>query len=201
MAIDEVIPGVHHWTQVHPNIQTRVHSHYAEGSGTVFDPLVPDEGIEWFDGRQVERVVLSNRHHLRHAEQFAERFGCPILAAEVGLHQFEDGPEVAGFAYGGRVADDVLALEMGTICPDDAALLIESGPGALLIADSIINYDGLGFVPDSLIGDDPETVKRKTRERAAELAERDFDALLFAHGEPVPDGGRAALREFAAAGA
>jgi hypothetical protein len=201
VPIEEVIPGVHHWTQMHPNIKTRVHSHYVAGSGTVIDPLVPDEGIEWFDDRGVQRVVLSNRHHLRHSEQFADRFGCPILAAAVGLHQFEDGPDVDGFAYGDRVADDVLALEMGTICPDDTALLIDAGPGALLIADSIINYDGIGFVPDSLIGDDPEDVKRLTRERASELAERDFDALLFAHGEPVPRGGREALRAFADGGA
>src|SRR3954447_10433606 len=124
MAIDEVIPGVHHWTQVHPNIQTRVHSHYAEGSGTVFDPLVPDEGIEWFDGRPVERVVLSNRHHLRHAERFAERFDCPILASEPGLHEFAAGPDVQGFAFGARLAGDVMALEMAAICPDHTALLI-----------------------------------------------------------------------------
>ena len=197
MAIDEVIPGVHHWTQVHPRIKVRVHSHFVAGSGTVVDPLVPDEGIEWFDGRDVRRVVLSNRHHLRDSERLAERFGCPILAGEVGLHQFEGGPEVEGFAYGDRIAGDVLALEMGTICPDDTVLEIEAGPGALLIADSIINYDGLGFVPDSLIGDDPEGVKRRTRERAAELAERDFDALLFAHGAPIAEGGRAALQAFA----
>ena len=198
MAIEEVIPGVHHWTQMHPNIRARVHCHFVAGSGTVIDPLVPDEGIEWFDDRGVQRVVLSNRHHLRESEAFAQRFGCSILAAEAGLHQFAKGPEVQGFAYGDRITGDVTALEMGTICPDDTALLIESGPGALLIADSIINYDGLGFVRDSLIGDDPEGVKQRTRDRAAELAEQyEFDALLFAHGDPVPDGGREALRRFA----
>jgi glyoxylase-like metal-dependent hydrolase (beta-lactamase superfamily II) len=197
MAIEEVIPGVHHWTQVHPEIGSRVHSHYAAASGTVFDPLVPDEGIEWFDDRAVERVVLSNRHHLRHSERFAERFGCPILAAEVGLHEFDGGPAVEGFAFGERIADDVVALEMGAICPDDTALRIETGPGALLIADSIVNRDGLGFVSDSLIGDDPDEVKRRARERAAELAVEDFEALLFAHGDPVPEGGRAVLERFA----
>src|SRR5919197_4865483 len=117
MAIEEVIPGVHHWTQVHPRIRTRVHSHYVAGSRTLMDPLVPDEGIEWFDDRDVERVVLSNRHHLRHAERFAERFGCPILAHESGLYEFADGPTVEGFGFGDRLADDVVALEMDAICP------------------------------------------------------------------------------------
>lgn len=196
--MDEILPGLHHWTQVHPNIGSRVHSHFVAGSGTVLDPLVPDEGIEWFDGRGVERVVLSNRHHRRHAERFAERFGCPILAHEDGLYEFEGGPDVDGFGFGDRLADDVVALEMDAICPDDTAVEIVAGEGALLFADAIINRDGLGFVSDGLIGDDPEGVKRRVRERAAALAEREFDHLLFAHGAPMIGGGRDALREFAA---
>src|SRR5436190_24092090 len=97
MAIEEIISGLHHWTQIHPRIRARVHSHYVEASATLLDPLVPDEGIEWFDDRGVRRVVLSNRHHLRHSERFAERFDCPILAHEDGLHEFAGGPRVEGF--------------------------------------------------------------------------------------------------------
>ena len=200
MAIEEVIPGVHHWTQVHPRIRTRVHSHYVAGSRTLIDPLVPDEGIEWFDDRGVERVVLSNRHHLRHAERFAERYGILILCHAEGLHEFAGGPEVEGYAPGDRLADDVIALEMDAICPDDAALAIDAGGGALLFADAIINHGEPGFVGDALIGDDPEGVKRQVRERAAALCEaREFEHLLFAHGDPVTGGGREALRRFAAA--
>ena len=194
MAISEPIPGVHHWTQIHPRIQSRVHSHYVAVSGTLIDPLIPDEGIEWFD----ERIVLSNRHHLRHSERLAERFGCPILCHEAGLHEFAGGPEVTGFAFGDRLADDVFAREMDAICPEDTVLEIVAGDGALLFADAVINRDGPGFVSDSLIGDDAEAVKRLVRERAAALSEREFDHLLFAHGEPLIGGGRAALERFAA---
>jgi hypothetical protein len=197
VSIDEILPGLHHWTQIHPNTGGRAHSHYHETSGSVFDPLVPDEGLEWFDGRPVERVVLSARHHLRHSERFAERFGCPILAHEAGLHEFADAPEVAGFAFGDRLDEGVVALEMDAISPDDTALEIRAGEGALLFADAIINRGGLGFVSDSLIGDDPEGVKRRVRERAAALSEREFDHLLFAHGEPLIGGGQEALRRFA----
>ena len=197
MPIEEILPGLHHWTQVHPRIRARVHSHYHETSGSVIDPLVPDEGIEWFDGRSVRRVVLSNRHHLRHAELFAERFACPILAHEAGLHEFAGGPEVVGFAFGDGLADGLAALEMDAICPEDTVLAIRAGEGALLFADAVVNHGGLGFVSDSLIGDDPEGVKRRVRERAAALSKRDFDHLLFAHGEPLIGGGREALRRFA----
>jgi hypothetical protein len=198
VPIAELLPGVHHWTQVHPRIRSRVHSHLLEGSGTLIDPLVPDEGIEWFDGRGVRRIVLSNRHHLRHSERFAERFGCPILCHEAGLHEFSDGPPVDGFAFGERLAEDLVALEMDAICADDTALEIAAAEGALLFADAVINHGGLGFVSDPLIGDDPAAVKRRVRERASALSGRDFDHLLFAHGEPLIGGGRAALRRFAA---
>jgi hypothetical protein len=197
VAIEEIIPGLHHWTQVHPRIPARVHSHYVEASATLVDPLVPEEGIEWFDDRGVRRVVLSNRHHLRHSERFAERFDCPILAHEDGLHEFAGGPAVEGFRFGDRLADDVVALEMDAICPDDSVLELAVGDGALLFADSIVNRDAIGFVSDRLIGDDPEAVKRRVRERAAALSEREFDHLLFAHGAPHLGGGKAVLRRFA----
>ena len=196
--MDEVIDGVFHWRVKHPNIGIEVDSHYIAGSGTAIDPLLPAEGIEWFEDRGIERIVLSNRHHLRQAPELAERFGCPILCHEAGLHQFEDGPAVRGFAFGERLAADVVALEMGAICPEDTVLLIESGGGALLFADSVIHYDEVGFVPDSLIGEDPESVKREARERCATLLDQDFEALLFAHGEPLAGGAREALRHFAA---
>jgi len=38
------------------------------------------------------------------------------------------------------------------------------------------------------------------RESLRRLLELDFDSLLFAHGEPLIGGGRAALREFLAGG-
>jgi glyoxylase-like metal-dependent hydrolase (beta-lactamase superfamily II) len=142
--------------------------------------------------------VLSTRHHLRHSEQIAERFGCPILAQEEGLHEFEGGPEVQGFAFGDRIADDVTALAMDAISPDDTVLRIDAGEGALLFADSVINQGELGFVSDRLIGDDPEEVKTKIVERTSALLEEDFESLLFAHGDPVVGDGKAQLRAFCA---
>ena len=195
--MEEVLPGIFHWTAVHPKIGLEVSSHFVSGSGTAFDPLLPDEGIEWFDGRDVRRVILSNRHHLRHAEQLAERYGCPILCHETGLHEFEGGPEVEGFAFGDSVAADVTALEMDAICPEDTVLQIDAGGGVLLFADSLINYGEVGFVPDNLIGDEPERVKERIRGRAAALAELDFTHLLFAHGAPLLERGREALAEVA----
>jgi hypothetical protein len=195
--MEELIDGVFHWKATHPRLKIEVCCHFVAGSGTVIDPLLPREGIEWFDDRGVRQVILSNRHHLRHGEQIAKRFGCPIRAHESGLHEFEEGPEVEGFAFGDRLADDVVSLEMDAICPDDTVLRIDAGEGALLFADSLIHYGSIGFVPDNLIGNDPHGVKRRVHDRCRALLDERFEHLLFAHGEPLIGDGREALRDFA----
>lgn len=194
--MEEIIEGVFHWTAVHPNTGYEAGCHFVSGSGTAIDPLLPGEGIEWFDGRGVERIVLSTRHHLRNAPEIAARFGCPILCHESGLDEFEDGPAVEGFGFGDRLAGDVLALEMDSISPDDTVLRIEQSGGALLFADSVVNRGSLGFVSDRLIGEDPEAVKAKIRERCRVLLDERFEHLLFAHGDPLIGGGRPALQAF-----
>jgi hypothetical protein len=205
--MDQPLPGVWHWTAVHPTLGIPVHSHYMPAAATVFDPLVPDEGLEFFEehGRP-GRVVLSNRHHLRQAARFADAFGAEILCHRDGLHEFGGGPRVRGFRPGDLLAPGVEARELGIICPDDAALHLAAGPGALLFADAVIragrDEDGaLTFVPERYIGDDPDTIRRGVRLACARLCkDGDFDALLFAHGQPLPSGGLAALRRFAMSG-
>lgn len=195
----EVLPGVWHWTAEHPRIHTQVSSHWVPASGALIDPLMPpDEGMDAFRDRPPDRILLSNRHHLRHAERFAEELGCTIECSKPGLHEFEDGPDVQGFEFGTEVAPGIEALEVGAICPDEAALLIRD-PGALLVADGIMHYgEELAFVPDRLLGDDPEGVKAGLRESYTRLLDHDFDNLLFAHGDPIVGGGKEALRRFAA---
>ena len=43
-------------------------------------------------------------------------------------------------------------------------------------------------------------MKAGLRSAYSRLLDRDFDSLLFAHGEPLLGGGREALRHFAEAG-
>ena len=197
--IREVLPGIHHWTAVHPRIRLPVDSYYIEPAGVVLDPLVPREGLEWFEGRaKPSQIVLTNRHHLRHSELFAEAFDCPIRCSVSGLHEFADGPEVEGFDFGEMLAPEITAHQLGAICPDDTALHIAIGSGAIAFADGLTRPrgGGLAFVPGPLMGEDPSAVRAALRESLSALLELEFDSLLFAHGEPVVHGGRAALREF-----
>lgn len=198
--MEQVLPGVTRWTATHPRIGVEVSSHWVRAAGAVIDPLLPPgQGLDPFRERAPDRVLLSNRHHLRDSERFAEEFGATILCSAPGLHEFEDGPEVEGFGFGEEVAPGIEAIEVGAICPDETALLIGDA-GALLIADGVMRYgEELSFVPDQLLGDDPEGVKRGLKQAYSKLLERDFDSLLFAHGNPVIGDGNRALREFCSA--
>ena len=194
--MEEIAPGVFHWKAVHPKIDSEVSSYYLADSGTLLDPMVPpEEGLEWFDERRPERIVLTNRHHYRDADRFRERFDIPVSANEVGLHEFKGGRQVDGLAIGEEVAPGVTAYEFGSICPDDTALHIASGPAFLAFADGIIHYGGLGFVGDQHM-EDPGEVKSGIYANARTLLDLDFDGLLFAHGDPQPAGGKEALRRF-----
>jgi hypothetical protein len=196
--IAEIAPGVLHWSALHPQIRQTVHSYYVEDAAVVLDPMVPETVVEALrERRPPERVLLTNRHHYRQSDRLASEFGCLVLCPESGLHEFANGPEVEGYAYGDVLAPGITAHEVGSICPDDAALHITSAPGLLAFADGLIRWDGeLTFVPDFLMGDDAEGVKRGIVESLRRLCELEFDALMFAHGEPVTSGGREALREF-----
>jgi hypothetical protein len=200
----EVLPGVYHWVAFHPRIRLPVDSYYLEPARTVLDPMVPREGLEWFQKlRTPTQVVLTNRHHLRDGERYAEAFGCPIRCSETGLHEFASGPDVEGFAFGAELAPGITARQLGVICPDDTVLHTSIGDvGALAFADGLTRPrgGGLSFVPGFLMGDDPAAVRAGLRESLGELLDLEFDNLLFAHGEPLIGGGKNALREFVSRG-
>lgn len=194
----EILPGIHHWTAIHPRIRQPVSSYFVEETQLLIDPLVPREGLEWFERRPPQQVVLTNRHHYRQSDRFAEAFDCIVRCSEPGLHEFEDGPHVEGFAFGDELAPGVTAVEIDAICPDETALHIAIGDGVIAFADALVRPGGcpLTFVPDFLMGDDPKAVKAALLDSLQDLLELPFDSLLLAHGEPLVGGGKHAIRRF-----
>ena len=202
--MQEILPELFHWTAYHRGIDKHVSSYYVGGEAALLvDPMLPEGGVDAVALLgSPQGIALTNRHHLRASAQLVDAFDCPILCHEAGLHEFaEGGPDVRGFAFGETLRPGVEALEVGAITAEETALHIGAGGGALAFADAIVHYGGeVGFVPDFLLGDDPEGVKRGVRESVERLRERDFEALLFAHGEPIVADARATLERFLASG-
>jgi len=195
--VREILPGVYHWTTVHPKLGIEIGSYLLAGERIVIDPRVPDEGLEWFDEAPPVAVLLTNRHHYRDSGAFAERFGCPVLCNRLGLHEFGVGEPVTGFDAGDELPGGVRSVPVGGLCPDETALHIPAHR-AVAFADGLVRMpdDGpLGFVPDDLM-DDPQGTKAQLVEAYRRVAQLDVDTLLLAHGYPVVGGGAAALRDF-----
>jgi hypothetical protein len=194
----EILPGLYHYTAFHERIRMDVSSYYAAEARALIDPMLPEEGLEWFRGeREPQMILLTNRHHYRKSAEFVEAFGCPVLCNEAGLHEFEGGPNVKGFAVGDEVAPGIVVHDMGAICPDDSVLHIHAGQGVLAFADALVRWgdSAVGVVPDQLM-DDPPKVKEGIRASARRLSELPFDTLLFAHGDPIVGEGKQALLGF-----
>lgn len=199
--MDEIARGIWHWQVPHEGIGAPVSSYYVEPCAAVIDPMEPPDGFGFFEGRNLSRVVLSNRHHYRHSDRFHARFGIPVLAVEQGMHEIGERPGVESFAFGDEVAPDITAHAVEPSWPDEGVLHIALGPGLLVIADGAMHYrDPIGFVPDEHLGDDPAQTKELLRHGYGRLLELEFDTLLFAHGAPLVGGGKDALKAFAEGG-
>jgi hypothetical protein len=196
--IHEVLPGVLHWTARHPSAGIESASHLLVEAGVLLDPIVPPEGIEWFDDRTVNEILLTNRHHTRSAFEIQDRLRVPVRAPRTGMHDLP-ADRVDPYDFGDALVAGIRPYAISETWPDETALHIP-GVRAVAIADGCHNYDGLGFFPDHLLGDDPEAEKQRLRDGFAALVEKiDFDNVLFAHGAPIIGDGREALRRFAAA--
>ncbi len=122
--IEEVLPGLAQWTAFHEGIGRNVYTHLQLGSGTLIDPMVPEDGLEAVaELATPQQIVLTNRHHFRDSDRYVERFGCPVLCHEAGIYHFAGERAVRGFMFDEQLTSDVRALELGVDLPggDDAA--------------------------------------------------------------------------------
>lgn len=199
--MDEIAPGLWHWMAHHDRIDSQVSSYYLADERILIDPMVPPEGLDWFEARGTpEHVVLTNRHHDRQAWELRDAFACAVHCVRNGVSEIEDRGPVEPFDFGDTLPGGLVAHEVGGICPDETALHIPRHR-ALACADGVVRIPAdaeLGFVPDALM-DDPEQTKRHLRAAYRSLLELDFDTLLLAHGAPLVGGAKAALTPLLAA--
>jgi hypothetical protein len=196
--VQEIAPGLWHWTRRHEHIGSEVSSYYLPAERVLIDPMIPPEGLGWFEQQgPPQHIVLSNRHHDRDSWRLQEAFGAAVHCIRNGLYELEGRGPVEPFDFGDELPGGIAVHEVDAICPDETALHIPAHR-ALACADGVVRWrggDGLSFVPDSLM-DDPEQTKQGLRDAYGRLLELDFDLLLLAHGAPVAGGAREALREF-----
>jgi hypothetical protein len=199
-SVQEIAPGLWHWTARHEHINARVSSYYLSSERVAIDVITPREGLDWFEEHGApEHVLLTNRHHDRHAWRLRDAFGCTVHCISNGTYELEGRGPVEPFDFGDELPGGVVVHEVDAICPDETALYMPHHR-ALACADGVVRATGgghLAFVPDWLM-DDPERTKQGLRDAYRRLLALDFELLLLAHGDPLPSGGKESLREFVA---
>ena len=188
--MDEIAPGVWHWTALRESIGNNVSSYYLAEERVAIDPMLPPERPDWF---RPEHAILTTRHHDREAWQL----GCTVWVVEQGAHELEGRGEFRTYAWGDELPGGLVAHEVGSLSPDETALH-SPARRALAIGDGVVRRgaDGpLSFVSDRLM-DDPERDKAGLRAAYRRLLELDFDLLLLAHGDPVVGDAKEQLRAF-----
>jgi hypothetical protein len=193
---DEIFPGVFHWEAFHNPIHARVSSYYGAPAGIVIDPKVPEEGWDGLPG-EPQQVVLTNGSHVRDAQAFAERFDIPVRAWREAIESLPAELHAEPFTDHDEIAPGVVAVHIGKIADDEGALHLQVADGAIAFADALTRFNGvLAFPSDARLGRKPDVKKQGLKQAFHGLLERDFDNLLFAHGEPLVRGGKEALRDF-----
>ena len=196
--VRELAPGLWHWTARHERIGAEVSSYYLPRERVLIDAMVPAEGLEWFKEHGApEHMLLTNRHHDRHAWQLHDAFGCTVHCVRNGLHALRGRGPAQPFEFGDHLPGGIVAHEVDAICPDETALHIPAH-AALACGDGVVRWagqDALAFVPDRFM-EDPQGTKAGLRSAYRDLLELDFELLLLAHGEPVATGAKDALGAF-----
>src|SRR5438270_8871520 len=116
--MQEIAPGIYHWSAFHTGIGQMVSSYYVASAAIVIDPKLPEQGLEALPGRP-EQVVLTIGLHDRDAQAFADAFAIPIRAPREGVERLRGQLDVEPYADGDALAPGVTAVHIGEIAPDE----------------------------------------------------------------------------------
>jgi len=194
----EILPAVYTWpwfSQPHGyNFNGWLVRH--PGGNLCIDPVEPTaEALAELARQGVSRILLTNRNHVRAANQVRARTG-----ARTAIH-----PDDATYAHGQNAElDDELHVgeKIGPLVvvgvpgksPGEVALHWPERR-LLFVGDSVIgNLPGCCNLLPERVMDDPARLRASVKQ----LLELDFDALLVGDGEPILQDAKARLRELVA---
>jgi hypothetical protein len=194
-SAEEVVPGVWHWAVLNDRIGGAESSSHAVAGpeGAIFvDPVrVAEDALEGF--ARVTAVCLTAQCHQRSAWRYRREAGAAVWAPE-GTRPMEEEPD-RRYRAGDLLPGGLRAVH--TPGPEEVhfSFLLERTPRVLFCSDLLTHYAGkeLDFVPFEY-HDDPAGTRRSVES----LLELDFDVICLAHGSPIADDPKAAIRNLLA---
>lgn len=194
----EIVPAVLTWSWFSARHGYDFHGllvRHAAGNLCI-DPVEPGEGtLAAIAHEGVARVLLTNRNHVRAAEQVRQRTGAPIAIHPADAdHARGQGAAVSEELRAGERCGPFVVLPVPGKSPGEVALHWPERR-LLVVGDALIgNPPGrLGLLPDRVM-DDPE----RLRESIRTLTALDLDAILVGDGVAILEDAGARLRELVA---
>ena len=106
--IEQIAPGLWHWSAKHEHTHGQAHSYYLEREGVLIDPMIParrgSSGSSEHGAPQ--HVLMTNRHHDRDAWRLARRLrlrqsiacaaACTSSQVAAPVEPFDFGDELPG---------------------------------------------------------------------------------------------------------
>ena len=191
--MDEIGPGVWHWTAFRETIGNQVSSYYLAEERVAIDPMLPPDRPEWF---APEHVLLTCRHHDRNAWAL----GCPVWVHAHGAYELEGRGEVRTYEWGDELPGGVVAHEVGSLSPDETALYSPARRALRVRRRRRPLGEGRAarLRPRPVRWTTRSATKRGCAPAFERLLELDFDLLLLGHGDPAVGDAKEQLGAFVA---
>jgi glyoxylase-like metal-dependent hydrolase (beta-lactamase superfamily II) len=200
VQVSEIADGLWRWTGFHPEWKDEVGCAYLRAPDAIVlvDPIVPPEDTDRFlrhldeDVRWVQRpmhILLTVYWHTRSAAELARRYDAAVWApvrsalpverrTQLGIRRVRPDDELPG---------SVAALPSGR-----AGEVVYYLPShETLVTGDVLLGGPLRICPDSWLG---KGGRAAVRDALTPLLDLPLKRVLVSHGEPVVEGGAAALR-------
>ena len=192
----ELVPGVYQWSRFSEEKQLYFNGHLVVSSGKRFlidPPLMTDE--ECADVARlgtIDAILLTNRDHVREAEQYRAALKTKVLAPAL------DAPLMELQADGTFTHEDQLTDELRVIhipdskSPGESAFLLERDGGTLILGDALIGAPAgsLRLLPPDKFSD-----PLKAKAGLNVLLGYTYDTVLVGDGASLMSGGKEAIHQ------
>jgi glyoxylase-like metal-dependent hydrolase (beta-lactamase superfamily II) len=192
-GIEEVVEGVWHWRIHNANIGGGMSSSHAVATNdgcVLIDPVRLSEGaLTVLPSPQA--ILLTAACHQRSAWRYRRQLGIEVWLPE-GSRATDEQPD-HDYATDAMLPGGLRAIHTPGPELPHYSFLLERGPRVLFCSDLLMMNGEIQLVPGAYHEDPDET--RRSVERLLDL---DFSILCLAHGPPITDDPKAALRDLLA---
>ncbi len=192
-SAEPVINGIWHWHIQNSGIGGAMSSSQAiaaDGGTVLIDPVQLDPE-ELAGLREPIAIVLTSKGHQRSAWRYRSEFGAEVWLPE-GAAEADEQPDHR-YGDGDSLPGGLRAVLTPGPAPIHYCVLLEREPGVIFVSDLLHHVGELEFVAPEL-HDDPA----ETRRSVAKLLDLPFTVMCFAHGVPLTDDPKRALKNLLA---